>query len=249
MDRIGYMKRRLFLRLGLGLLALPALAKRWSTLAQQAQSASTIKIGIIGLGHIGGTLGTLWVKAGHPVLFSSRHPDELKEMVAGLGSLARAGTPAEAASFGDAVLVAVPYAALPHIGRDYRRELQGKVVLDACNAIAARDGDIAATAKQKGIGTVSQELLPGTRLVRAFNTLNYRILARDAHRPGPPLAIPIAGDDAEALRVASSLVRDPGFEPVVVGPLARASEFAQGERGYGKEVTAPELRQVLGLGQ
>ena len=92
-------------------------------------------------------------------------------------------------------------------------------------------------------------MLPGTRLVRAFNTLGYRILARDAHRPGPPLAIPIAGDDAEALRVASSLVRDAGFEPVVVGPLARASEFAQGGPGYGKEVAAPELRQALGLGQ
>ena len=184
------------------------------------------------------------------MLFSSRHPDQLKELVAGLGPLARAGTPAEASAFG-VTLFSSPYRTrrLPQIGRDYRRELQGKVVLDACNAVPARDGEIAAIAKEKGIGTLSQELLPGTRLVRAFNTLSYRILAREAHRPGPPLAIPIAGDDAEALRVASSLVRDAGFEPVEVGPLARASEFAQGQPGYGKEVTAPELRRVLGLRQ
>jgi predicted dinucleotide-binding enzyme len=208
-----------------------------------------MKIGIIGSGHIGGTLGTLWVKAGHPVLFSSRHPDELKEMVAGLGKLAQAGTPAEAAAFGEAVLVAVPYGALPQVGRDYARALAGKVVLDACNAVPARDGDIAATAKEKGIGTLSQELLPGARVVRAFNTLGYRTLANDAHRPGPPLAIPIAGNDAEALRVASFLVRDAGFEPVVVGPVARASEFAQGAPGYGREVDAAELRRVLGLSQ
>lgn len=193
MDRISQTGRRFFLQLGAGLLPLLIAVGGPPAIAQQA--TNPIKIGIIGSGHIGGTLGTLWVKAGHPVLFSSRHPDELKELVAGLGPLARTGTPAEAAVFGDAVLVAVPYAALPQIGRDYRRELQGKVVLDACNAVPARDGEIAATAKEKGIGTLSQELLPGTRLVRAFNTLNYRILAREANRSGPPLAIPIAADD------------------------------------------------------
>jgi len=215
----------------------------------QAGSASPMKIGVIGSGHIGSTVGTLWVQAGHPVMFSSRHPEELKGLVDGLGPLARAGTPAEAAAFGDAVFIAVPYVALPQLGRDLSGELAGKVVLDAGNAVPARDGEIAATAKEKGIGTLSGELLPGAHVVRAFNTLGYRVLARDAHRDGPPLAIPIAGDDAEALRVASSLVRDAGFDPVVVGPLARASEFAQGAPGYGQEVAAPELRQRLGLTQ
>jgi 8-hydroxy-5-deazaflavin:NADPH oxidoreductase len=244
---IARMGRRGVLRLGAGLL--PVLAWADAAFAERQPNGAPIKIGIIGSGHIGGTLGTLWAKAGHPVLFSSRHPEQLKDLVAGLGPLAEAGTPTEAAAFGDAILVAVPYAALPQVGREHARELAGKVVLDACNAVPARDGEIAATAKEKGIGVLSQSLLPGTRLVRAFNTLNYRILAADAHRPGPPLAIPIASDDAEALRVASSLVRDAGFEPVVVGPLARASEFAQGQPGYGKEVAAPELRRVLGLAQ
>lgn len=236
--------RRTLLRLGAAVAPALALAS-----TAGAQATAPMKIGIIGSGHIGGTLGTLWVQAGHPALFASRHPEELKDLVGGLGPLARAGTPAEAAAFGGALLVAVPYAALPQLGRDLARELAGKIVLDACNAVPARDGEIAATAKDRGIGTLSAELLPGARVVRAFNTLNYRVLARDAHRAGPPLAIPIAGDDAQALEVAQRLVQDAGFEPVVVGPLARASDFAQGARGYGQEVAAPELRQRLGLAQ
>lgn len=227
-------------------LAVPAAAR---PARAQAGGGTPIRVGVIGSGNIGGTLGALWVRAGHPVLFSSRNPERLKEMVDGLGPLARAGTPAEAAAFGDAVLVAVPYAALPELGRDLSRELAGKVVLDACNAVPARDGAIAETARERGIGPLSAELLPGARVVRAFNSLNHRVLAREAHRAGPPLAVPIAGDDAEAVRVASGLVRDAGFEPVVVGPLARASDFAMGARGFGQGVTAPELRQRLGLGR
>jgi predicted dinucleotide-binding enzyme len=212
-----------------------------------AQAPGKSRIGIIGSGRLGGTVGTLWARAGHPVLFSSRHPEQLKDLVEGVGPMARAGTPAEAAAFGEAVFVAVPYGALPQVGRDLADALRGKVVLDACNAVAARDGAVAQVAMEKGIGLTSASLLPGARLVRAFNTLPFRTLAEQAHRPGAPLAIPIAGDDAAALEVASALVRDAGFEPVVVGPLARATEFAMGARGYGKNVTAPELRQILGL--
>src|SRR5579862_6030381 len=68
-----------------------------------AQASGSMRIGIIGAGHIGGTIGGLWVKAGHPVMFSSRHPEELKDLVGGLGSLASAGTVAQAIAFGDAL--------------------------------------------------------------------------------------------------------------------------------------------------
>ena len=93
-----------------------------------------MRIGIIGSGHIGGTIGGLWVKAGHPVLFSSRHPEELKDLVAGLGTLAQAGSVDQAIAFGDVVFIAVPYGALPQIGRDYAAALKNKIVLDAGNA-------------------------------------------------------------------------------------------------------------------
>jgi predicted dinucleotide-binding enzyme len=213
----------------------------------QTAATGKSKIGVIGSGRIGGTIGGLWVKAGHPVMFSSRHPDELKSLVAELGPLARAGTVAEAAAFGDVLFIAVPYGALPQIGRDNAAAIKGKVMLDACNAVASRDGAIADEAERDGIGTTSQRYLAGTRLVRAFNTMSYAIFQREAHRPGPKLAIPIAGDDAEAVAIAAGLVRDAGFDPVVVGKLADARRFQRSGPGYGQPVTAAELKQKLSL--
>ena len=213
----------------------------------QAAPNGKAKIGVIGSGRIGGTIGGLWVKAGHPVMFSSRHPDELKSLVAELGALAQAGTVAEAARFGDVLFIAVPYGALPQIGRDNAAAIKGKVMLDACNAVGARDGAIADEVEQNGIGVTSQKYLAGTRLVRAFNTMSYAIFQREAHRPDPKLAIPIAGDDADAVKVAADLVRDAGFDPVVVGKLADARRFQRGHPGYGQPVSAAELRQKLSL--
>jgi len=227
-------------------LVLGATLQPWRALAQGTGDGK-LRIGVIGSGHIGGTIGGLWVKAGHPVLFSSRHPEELKGLVAGLGSLAQAGTVTQAIAFGDVLFFAVPYKALPQLGQDYGAALNGKIALDACNAVAARDGPIAEEVEQNGIGVTSQKYLPGTRLVRAFNTMGYMVFAREANRPDPKLAIPIASDDPEALRVAEGLVRDAGFEPVVVGKLADARRFQRGQPGYGQPVTAAELKQKLSL--
>jgi 8-hydroxy-5-deazaflavin:NADPH oxidoreductase len=213
-----------------------------------ASAQNKLRIGVIGSGHIGGTIGGLWVKAGHPVLFSSRHPDELKDLVAGLGELAQAGSVDRAIAFGDVLFIAVPYGALPQIGQDYGAALKGKIMLDACNAVAARDGGaLADEVEHEGIGVVSQKYLTGARLVRAFNTLNYKIFASEANRPDPKLAVPIAGDDAEAVQTAVGLVRDAGFDPVVVGKLADASRFQRGGPGYGQAVGAAELKQKLSL--
>lgn len=230
-------------------LALASTLRARQALAQAAGATggSKLRIGVIGSGHIGGTIGGLWVKAGHPVLFSSRHPDELKNLVAGLGPLARAGTVAQAIAFGDALFIAVPYGALPQIGRDNADALRGKIVLDPCNAVSARDGAIADEVERDGIGLTSQKYLPGTRLVRAFNTMSYMIFAREANRPDPKLAIPIAGDDASAVLVAAGLVRDAGFEPVVVGKLADARRFQRGSPGHGQSVSADQLKQKLSL--
>jgi len=213
----------------------------------QTMSSAKMRIGVIGSGHIGGTIGGLLVKAGHPVLFSSRHPEELKDLVAGLGANAQAGTVDQAIAFGDALLIAVPYGALPQIGQTYGAALKGKIVLDACNAVAARDGTIADEVERDGIGVTSQKYLPGTRLVRAFNTMSYMIFAREANRADPKLAVPIAGDDPEAVQIAAELVRDAGFDPVVVGKLADASRFQRGAPGYGQPVSAADLKQKLSL--
>src|SRR5919108_4528819 len=117
MQRPGFSFSRRTLFALAGTLGFSTLLKPWGALAQT--SGDKLRIGVIGSGHIGGTIGSLWVKAGHPVLFSSRHPDELKDLVGGLGSLARNGSVAEAISFGDVVFFAVPYGALPQLGKDY----------------------------------------------------------------------------------------------------------------------------------
>jgi predicted dinucleotide-binding enzyme len=234
----------------LRVLAIAALVLSLGTLpgavfGQSSSTASGIKIGIIGSGKIGGTVGTLWVRAGHSVLFSSRHPDELKPLVDGLGALARAGTVKEALQFGDAIFVAVPYGAYPQIGKDYAGEFRGKVVLDAGNAVPLRDGNIVEEARKNGIGMTSAKYLVGARIVRAFNTLNYRTLAREANRSGGRIAIPIAGDDKEALAMAARLVRDAGFDPVIIGSLKSADHFARGAPLYGQEITAKEMEARL----
>ena len=224
-------------------------AALWPAASRAQTSGTKIPIGTIGAGKIGSTIGGLWVKDGHKVFFSDRHPEELKDLVASLGPLAQAGTVPQAIAFGDAILLSVPYGAIPQIGRDHGAQLKGKIVLDTCNAVPARDGAVAEEVEQNGIGVTSQKYLPGTRLVRAFNTMGSAYIAQEANRPDPKLAIPIAGDDAEAVQVAAGLVRDAGFDPVVVGKLAAAKLFQRGGPGYGQRVTAAELKQKLSLPQ
>jgi hypothetical protein len=216
-------------------------------MAAAPAAGAPLKIGIIGTGQIGGTLAKLWVAAGHEVLISSRHPEELRSLAQTLGPKARVGTPREAALFGDVVLESVPYSALPQIGKDLKAELAGKIVLDTANPYPGRDGDMAIEARRVGTGVASPRYLPGVRLVRAFNAINFDDLSSEAHRSGQPIAIPLAGDDAEALAVAQRLVRDAGFEPVVVGSLSRAREFDVGTPVYTVLMTAPQLRKALGL--
>ncbi|HXW24361.1 MAG TPA: NADP oxidoreductase, partial [Xanthobacteraceae bacterium] len=140
------------------------------------------------------------------------------------------------------------YRALPQIGQEYGGAFKNKVMLDACNAVAGRDGqELADEVERDGIGVTSQKYLPGARVVRAFNTMGYMVFAKEANRPDPKLAIPIAGDDAEAVKVAEGLVREAGFDPVLVGKLKDASRFQRGQPGYGQQVGAAELRQKLSL--
>lgn len=208
-----------------------------------ARAADTgLKIGIVGSGRIGGTLGALWLKTGHEIMFSSLDLEHDKALAARLGGKARAGTPKEAAAFGEVVLIAVPYSALPQVGRDLGNLLKGKVVLDACNPIPTRDGEIATWAREKGAGLASAELLPGARIVRAFNAIGYARLPEAAKR-SERTGMPIAGDDANAMAVVSRLVRDIGFEPVVIGPLAMGRYLIPGTPLAGEH--APEqIRKI-----
>lgn len=212
-----------------------------------AQTEDPLRIGFIGAGRMGGPLGLRLAEAGHEVFFSSRTPSELAPLVEQAGGRARAGTPREAAEFGDVVIIAVPYGALPQVGRDYGPLLQGKIVIDLGNPREDRDGPMARDALEKGTGIASAEYLPGTRLVRAFNAISFIMVRDQAHREGERIGVPIAGDDAEAVAVTERLVRDAGFDPVVVGPLETAKRFDAGTNVYVRGMTARELREALNL--
>ncbi len=228
--------RRLLIAVTLGVAA---------SLAQAQVPGTAFKIGVIGTGRIGGALAAYWVKAGHEVFVSSRHPEELKALVARLGPRAHAGTPREAAAFGSVILVSVPYAAMPQLGADLRAELAGKVILDTSNPSERRDGPMALDAQKKGAGIATAEFLHDNRIVRAFNCIPAATLANDSNRKPERIAIPIGGDDPQALKIAEQLVRETGFDPVVVGSLARTREFDLGQPLASSRLTAAELRSRL----
>lgn len=204
------------------------------------------RIGFIGAGKIGGGLARLWGTAGYQVMLSARDLGPVRDLAAQIGPNAQVGTPAEAAAFGDVVVVTVPFSALPQIGKDYAAELKGKIVLDTCNPSLKRDGPMAQEALDKGTGVMDPIYLPGTRLVRAFNTTGAGYLTPIAERTGPQFGVPLAADDKDALKVAAQLVRDAGFEPVIVGGLSTAQSFDLGHGVHGG-MTASEIKAVLHL--
>jgi predicted dinucleotide-binding enzyme len=209
------------------------------------KTAHPMKIGIIGAGDIGGTLARHWGAAGHQLLISSRHPEQLQALAKEIGPNVKVGTPREAAAFGEVVLVAVPYESMAQVGHDYAAELKGKVVLDPGNPYPGGDPARMARDRQRGTGVASAEYFPGTRLVRVFNAINAGPLRRQAFEKPERLGIPMASDDPEALKIAGQLVQDAGFDPVPVGNLSRAREFDMGTRVYLAGMTAAELRKAL----
>jgi predicted dinucleotide-binding enzyme len=207
-----------------------------------AAAGDKTKIGIIGSGNVGSALGRVWANAGHPVMFSSRNLDKDKQLATAIGANARAGTPNEAAAFGEVLLFAVPYGALPELGKTLAGSIKGKIVIDACNPFPQRDGEIANRARAQGAGHVSAELLPGAIIVRAFNAIGAARMGAVHEQPGQ-IGMPIAGDDKKAIEVASRLIREIGFEPVLVGGLDKGKYLMPGTP-LGGEHSPEEIRKI-----
>jgi len=241
-NRVSNRSRRRFLAVAgattatLALHALPLVPR-----AVHAATGKT-KIGIVGSGKVGAAIGSAWVKAGHDVMFSSRHIDHDKALADRLGANAHAGSPREAAAFGEVVMISVPYHALPEVGKDLADLIKGKVVIDTCNPFTWRDGEIATWAREKGAGLASIELLPGARIVRAFNAIGYVQMGKAHEQPGR-IGMPIAGDDAGAISIALPLIRDIGYEPVLIGGLAMGKYLMPGTQLAG-ERTPDEIRKI-----
>jgi 8-hydroxy-5-deazaflavin:NADPH oxidoreductase len=228
------------------MLKLTAVAAALSVLSITAHSVNAadnqkMKIGIIGSGHVGSALGGVWAKGGNEVMFSSRNLDNDRKLAAEVGANARAGTPQQAAAFGQVILFAVPYSAFPELVKSLGDSLKGKIVINASNPFPQRDGEIANQAREEGTGLFDAHLLPGALVVRAFNAVPAARMA-SAHEDPGKIGMPIAGDN-RAIEFASRLVREAGFEPVVVGGLDMAKYLMPGTPLAG-EHTPDEVRSI-----
>lgn len=179
-------------------------------------------VAIIGTGSVGSTLGPRFATLGHEVVYGSRSPDEprVKELVAATGVRARATEPGLAAQACELVVFAVPWeaaeASLKSLG-----SLNGKVLVDVSNPLDVRDGrEIAVPVPSSGAEQL-QAWAPGAKVVKALNTVNYRVM-KDPAIAGGPVSVPLSGDDEAAKALVSQLVRGLGLEPVDVGPLRTA---------------------------
>jgi predicted dinucleotide-binding enzyme len=203
-------------------------------------------IGFIGSGHIGSALARLAVEHGHAAVVSnSRGPHTLVDLVAELGDNARAGTPEEAATDGDVVVVTVPFKAFRDVPAT---PLAGKVVIDTNNYYWERDGHVAAL--DDGSTTSSEMLaehLAGARVVKAFNHITAADLGTRSTPAGTPgrRALAIAGDDAEAKAVVAELIDRWGFDVVDAGPLAEGRRYQRDLPAYGPDLDADALRAAL----
>lgn len=206
-----------------------------------------MKIGVVGAGNIGGTIGELFAKAGHTVVFSDRDEANAKAQAARVpGTRAVSGAQAIAAS--DVIVMGIPFGAWPAVAKQYGAALKGKIVIDPTNPNATRDGELAKLALTKpSTGEMVAEFLPGARIVRAFNTSSYANFAREAGRPAPRMGIPVAASDAATLNIGVRLVNDIGFDAVPVpGGLNGSAKFELRGPASGLH-TAAQLKTIMGL--
>lgn len=207
-----------------------------------------MKLGIIGSGKIGSTVARLAVDRGYEVaIANSRGPETLSELVGELGSGARAETPAGAATFGDMVLVAIPFGRLEDLPAS---ELDGKLVIDALNYYPDRDGRNAEIDEGgRGSSEILSAHLPGSRVVKAFNTMYYETLASEGRREADAkdrLVLFVAGDSDEAKRQVESLISEFGFTPFDTGGLAAGGRRQQpGTPVYNEPMNAAEAERAL----
>jgi len=196
-------------------------------------------IGFIGAGHIGSTLARLAVDAGHAVVLSnSRGPETLVDLVAELGDGARAGTPQEAATDGEIVVVTIPLKSYREVPVE---PLEGKVVIDTNNYYPQRDGHIAELDDESTtVSELLQAHLPESKVVKAFNNINFLMLRELARPTGDPerSVLAIASDDDGAKKTVADLVDDLGYDAYDVGPLSEGWRYQRDEPAYAELYSA-----------
>ncbi|GIG90773.1 NADPH-dependent F420 reductase [Plantactinospora endophytica] len=206
-----------------------------------------MRIGIVGTGHVGGTLARLFAKAGHEVaVANSRGPDTLRGLADELGERARPATVEDAARFGEVVVVSMPVGRYDGLPAD---PMAGKTVIDTGNYYPERDGHHPDLDQDR---TTSSELLqrhlPQARVVKAFNTMRWDHLREFGRQSSAQrrYGIPVSGDDVDAKRRVSDLIEQVGYEPVDAGRLAEGRRHQPGSPVYLADLSGAELHTQLG---
>ncbi|MBP2831859.1 NAD(P)-binding domain-containing protein [Aquimarina sp. U1-2] len=205
-----------------------------------------MKIGIIGSGNIGGTLGQHWAKVGHEVKFSSRHPENLQSLVAHQPDKLSASTVEEAADFGEVILLATPYGMLLDV-HQVVGELHNKILIDATNYYVQRDG--LQMKKQMQVEGYREtqwvaKYFAGAMVSKAFNTIPAHQLKNDAFTPeNGDKIIPFAADGEESRQVTRHLIEQIGFVPFLVGSLADTKLVEPDQALYGGLLTKGDVKK------
>ena len=202
-----------------------------------------MKIGIVGAGAIGQIYAKLWNAAGHEVLLSSRNPQKLKELVGEIGPSVQAGTPAQAAAFGDVVLLAVNYWTLNEAIQAIRPHVAGKLVIDATNPLQHTEGGgiERVIGDDQIAGLVMAGKLPEARIAKAFTTLWTGHVESHANVADPEVAMTLAADALADRQTVAQLVRDAGLVPVDLGTLAQSRPLDPPSPIWNVVLTAQEL--------
>jgi hypothetical protein len=207
-----------------------------------------MKIGIIGSGNIGGNLGKHWAKAGHEVLFSSRHPKELGSLVKQAGENAKAVSVTDAfEANADVYLLAMPFEAIDKISEIYAGEYANKVIIDATNPYPERDGDMAQKVRDANYNATEYTAMKFStaKTSKAFNTIRAEHLRDKAFKETDKLAIPFAAQDEESKKITQQLINDIGFDALYIGNLDNTSIMDPDQEIYGKSISLSELRDVV----
>jgi predicted dinucleotide-binding enzyme len=179
-------------------------------------------IAVLGTGRVGSALGPRLAALGHEVIYGSREPgrDDVRKLVGRTAGKASAVRSAAAVDTADLVIVAVPYRAMAGLLSEIG-PMEGKVVIDVTNALKPADDGLMTMASESSSGEELQAARPDARIVKAFNTVGFHVMA-DPEAAGGPVTIPLAGNDKSAKKDVALLVEAMGFESVDVGPIRNA---------------------------
>jgi 8-hydroxy-5-deazaflavin:NADPH oxidoreductase len=200
-----------------------------------------MNIGIVGSGDIGSTLGRLWARKGHKVLFSfSHHPEKLERLAQECGNGSRAVTPYEAVSLSEVVLLSVPWTQIDEVHKQIGR-FDGETVIDATNPYIDEEMHVQQFDENTSSSEEVARKLEGAKVIKAFNTLRDETLWE---KSGQGLVIFYAGDFPLMKKKVAQLIDDAGFVPFDVGPLIEGKKQEPGTDRYLKELTLEQAQRL-----